>query len=556
MKKLLNFLAFFLFTLPAWSQYICRDSVSVAVCTYSGGGDAYTSKLVLGYDSLRNPVSKIYYRLENGHWKKFNGQYNQYSYDSFGHILTNQQQHSSDNSFPSNDTYQTYSYDSPNHQTQHAIYSWNGSQWVNDTLFSFYANAAGDDTLIVSETGDTSGWNNYVRTYSFYDNNHLCVHDSTQRWNGFWWLYKENFSSYSGSLADSVMTINYSSSGAIISQYYVLHQFDSSSLHMYNYWYQWDGNNWMGGLYDSTLYDAWGHLIYYSDGESYGYLYDSLGNLLEYHYHGAGQSSSDDYYYYVNGVLRSVSGSGSSQGGWSSSKSCNYRYAEIDGPLTSCGNSIVILSAQPCTPGNQYLWNTSETTQSIVGSTSNTYSLTVTYPSGFTDSSFDYTSPYSPPVQLDLGPDTILCFNQNLLLQAPVGFENYLWQDSSSLTSFLISYSMNNTVYCSVRVADSVGCIASDSIIITYDICNGISKPDDPYFSMFPNPNSGQFEISLENFSGESKQMEIFNVTGEIIFDLPITQNIQTINQTFHPGIYFVRLSDSQKQLTQKLIVE
>ncbi len=69
--------------------------------------------------------------------------------------------------------------------------------------------------------------------------------------------------------------------------------------------------------------------------------------------------------------------------------------------------------------------------------------------------------PYPDP---NLGNDTLLCPGNSLLLEPPVYFASYLWQDGSTLPFFIVS---EEGLYW-VSVTDVHGCAASDSIWITY----------------------------------------------------------------------------------------
>jgi plastocyanin len=83
-----------------------------------------------------------------------------------------------------------------------------------------------------------------------------------------------------------------------------------------------------------------------------------------------------------------------------------------------------------------------------------------------------------------------------------------------------------------------------------------------PKITMYPNPTSGNltFEYSgQDNLSGNQEQirLEIYNVLGERIFELPgyKAQTTEQIDLSSVPdGIYFVRINDRQKTYTEELI--
>lgn len=68
----------------------------------------------------------------------------------------------------------------------------------------------------------------------------------------------------------------------------------------------------------------------------------------------------------------------------------------------------------------------------------------------------------TPPLPLDLGPDTILCPGDNLLLFAGSGWASYQWQDNSGNPTF---NALSSGDY-EVEITDSGGCRARDTLTI------------------------------------------------------------------------------------------
>ncbi|MBP6639274.1 MAG: DUF2341 domain-containing protein [Bacteroidia bacterium] len=68
-----------------------------------------------------------------------------------------------------------------------------------------------------------------------------------------------------------------------------------------------------------------------------------------------------------------------------------------------------------------------------------------------------------PSVQIDLGPDRLVCTNGNDTIRAAGGFQGYLWNDNSSDSSLVVSTSGSYWV----QVTDTVGCTDADTIQIT-----------------------------------------------------------------------------------------
>ncbi|MCB2222395.1 MAG: T9SS type A sorting domain-containing protein [Bacteroidetes bacterium] len=69
--------------------------------------------------------------------------------------------------------------------------------------------------------------------------------------------------------------------------------------------------------------------------------------------------------------------------------------------------------------------------------------------------------PYPDP---NLGNDTLLCPDHSIILEPPVYFTSYLWQDGSTLPFYVVS---DEGLYW-VDVTDVHGCTGSDSIFVEY----------------------------------------------------------------------------------------
>ena len=68
----------------------------------------------------------------------------------------------------------------------------------------------------------------------------------------------------------------------------------------------------------------------------------------------------------------------------------------------------------------------------------------------------------SPP-SVDLGADTAICTGDSVIFNAGFGFTNYEWQDGS--TNIVLTASMLGEYW--VKVTDSVGCVARDTVFLT-----------------------------------------------------------------------------------------
>lgn len=114
---------------------------------------------------------------------------------------------------------------------------------------------------------------------------------------------------------------------------------------------------------------------------------------------------------------------------------------------------------------------------------------------------------------LNLGKDTILCFDETLLLSPPGNYRAFTWQDGSSQPTYLVT---RPGTY-SLIVESPDGCETTDEIIVTINpACNNIYFP-----TAFTPNNDGLNDLfgPVGNLSGLSQyQFYIYNRWGERIF--------------------------------------
>jgi uncharacterized repeat protein (TIGR03803 family) len=73
--------------------------------------------------------------------------------------------------------------------------------------------------------------------------------------------------------------------------------------------------------------------------------------------------------------------------------------------------------------------------------------------------------------------------------------------------------------------------------------------------TIYPNPAENIFIINLKT-EVRNARVEIFNILGEKVYSTAMTGKQQTINNKFHSGIYFVKVSEGDKNFIEKLILQ
>ncbi|MEO0582462.1 MAG: RHS repeat-associated core domain-containing protein [Bacteroidota bacterium] len=151
----------------------------------------------------------------------------------------------------------------------------------------------------------------------------------------------------------------------------------------------------------------------------------------------------------------------------------------INGPSELCTGDSVMIST---TALGTYLWNTGDTTQSIVASQSGQYFLSV-------GDSLGCVSPTSDSVLVTVNPlpaqpsiiplDTVICEGEIVELTV-VGEGSVLWSNGDTLSSILV----DSTSSWTVTVTDSLGCISTASTVAEVNVR---TVPDQPSIIIQPN---------------------------------------------------------------------
>jgi gliding motility-associated-like protein len=125
-----------------------------------------------------------------------------------------------------------------------------------------------------------------------------------------------------------------------------------------------------------------------------------------------------------------------------------------------------------------------------------------------------------PPPQINLGPDTLLCDSDTLLIDATISNGTYLWNDNSNQSSYLIT---GPGIYY-VEAQNACG-LASDTLVVTY--------------SLTPSLDLG---VDTTLCNGESYTIDVNPNNNDLVWQDGSTNNFITVNQS---GIYWGEISNS-----------
>lgn len=158
---------------------------------------------------------------------------------------------------------------------------------------------------------------------------------------------------------------------------------------------------------------------------------------------------------------------------------------------------------------NSYNWSTGEQTQSIQVSAPGIYWLQVEQNGCFFRDSMEIT--LEPSVDVDLGPDKPVCFNDPITVMASsLGATSYQWSDGSTQSSLKINFP--GTYH--VTVKNAAGCVASDTLIATWGDCPS-------YIPSAFSPNGDGLNETFGVINGMNSAVFtfiIYNRYGQVVF--------------------------------------
>ncbi len=226
----------------------------------------------------------------------------------------------------------------------------------------------------------------------------------------------------------------------------------------------------------------------------------------------------------------------------------------------NCGPALLTLMAAS---GNPITWYSAPTGGSVIttgASYQNTFNTTTTLYVESNDGTCSsvrtpVTATIFTPPSVILGPDTIsIVTGQTITLNAGSGYASYSW--STGATSQTINVSTSIVIY--VTVVDVNNCEGSDTIVV--NLITGISDiSNDMDVSVFPNPSTGKFEISIDKLKS-GVELRITDIIGQEIFSDSYSGNGTYSNSidltAVSKGIYFIHLITPEGGMSKRILLQ
>ncbi len=153
---------------------------------------------------------------------------------------------------------------------------------------------------------------------------------------------------------------------------------------------------------------------------------------------------------------------------------------------------------------------------------------------------------------VDLGNDTTLCLNQDLILTAGT-YDSYVWNTGQLSESIQVGPFVASDVQTYILTATLGDCEGSDTLVVTIDNCLSVAQIENN-LSVFPNPSNGVFNISFDSNVSSPSEIMVLDVSGRQIYGSFIDSNNLSVDiSKYENGVYFVVIKGENYQVTKKI---
>lgn len=217
-----------------------------------------------------------------------------------------------------------------------------------------------------------------------------------------------------------------------------------------------------------------------------------------------------------------------------------------------CDGEIVTVDAG--NTGSSYVWSNGDTTQTTNVGAGN-YNVQVTDTNGCTGND-NIAISWQPLPVVSVGPDTTICINHSVVVEADPGFSTYLWSTSETTSSITLNGATlgTGTHNISVTVEDSIGCAGTDDMALTVDACLGLPGEEFPYANVFPNPASESIQVSVSNWT-DALNLKIYSLDGKLVITDIMDESSAKIDLfDLDAGTYLLELSSQDGKVTTQFV--
>lgn len=159
----------------------------------------------------------------------------------------------------------------------------------------------------------------------------------------------------------------------------------------------------------------------------------------------------------------------------------------------------------------------------------------------------------------DLGQDTLICIDDQLVLYGPAG-NSYDW-NTGSMDQFVVVDGEElgpGTFSYILTVTNPDGCTHTDAIQITVDVCSGMEEEQETLIMVWPVP--AEETLFLSSHETRALQVQLLDLTGRIVLDeviIPNNGSPTTLNVSEFPaGPYVLRTFNDTVNRSHRVVLK
>jgi Secretion system C-terminal sorting domain len=217
-----------------------------------------------------------------------------------------------------------------------------------------------------------------------------------------------------------------------------------------------------------------------------------------------------------------------------------------------CAGASVILSASGASTYSWMPGNLSGDSLSVSPTATTTYTVTGTDSIGCTSVDSVSVTVNPLPQVIGVSTSTMLCLsdaNATLAGSPTPGTWSGPGVTGNSFNPATAGAGTHSVIY---TYTDSNGCTNSDTLVMTVDVCTGITEENNSSFTIFPNPATNNITVTWEN--AEVKTLTLRDASGRAVRTYHVNgTQAQLSLEGLASGVYFLSANEEEK-VVQKII--
>ncbi len=223
------------------------------------------------------------------------------------------------------------------------------------------------------------------------------------------------------------------------------------------------------------------------------------------------------------------------------------------------GNGSVALTVSGATAPYTYAWvgpeNFLSVAEDIADLDFGSYQITITDDHGCTLVQTYQLNPVND-LSFDLGADTTICLQDDVIVFGPVGL-NYSWQDGS-INQFYVIHAADwdlgpHALILTASTDD--GCSYSDAYLFTVEVCDGVENENEELVSIFPNPATDHIILNFAH-ANSPINLNMYDASGRLVLSRNYNSgNNVWIDLDYPAGVYTLDIQSGNDRIRKQVMI-